>query len=40
MQQSYGAPDVLALGEMDDPKVGPDTVLVDVRAGKLVLEVA
>lgn len=28
----YGGPEVLELGEVDDPKVGPDTVLVKVRA--------
>ncbi|MEV8089783.1 NADP-dependent oxidoreductase [Streptomyces nigra] len=28
----YGGPDVLAYGEVDDPRVGPDSVLVKVRA--------
>ncbi|MFI8086786.1 NADP-dependent oxidoreductase [Streptomyces sp. NPDC086080] len=28
----YGGPEVLELGEVDDPKVGPDSVLVKVRA--------
>ncbi|CAL9595281.1 NADP-dependent oxidoreductase [Streptomyces sp. enrichment culture] len=28
----YGGPEVLELGEVDDPKVGPDAVLVKVRA--------
>ncbi|GAB2749254.1 NADP-dependent oxidoreductase [Streptomyces bullii] len=28
----YGGPEVLALGEVRDPKVGPDSVLVKVRA--------
>lgn len=31
-QQSYGGPDVLQVGEQPDPLVGPDTVLVRVRA--------
>ncbi|MFF9487276.1 NADP-dependent oxidoreductase [Streptomyces sp. NPDC014676] len=28
----YGGPEVLGLGEVDDPRVGPDSVLVRVRA--------
>src|SRR5690606_24983731 len=28
----YGGPEVLELGEVRDPKVGPDSVLVKVRA--------
>ncbi|MFD7703009.1 NADP-dependent oxidoreductase [Streptomyces caelestis] len=28
----YGGPEVLGLGEVDDPRVGPDSVLVKVRA--------
>lgn len=28
----YGGPEVLELGEVDDPRVGPDSVLVKVRA--------
>ncbi|MEU5523150.1 NADP-dependent oxidoreductase [Streptomyces sp. NPDC093250] len=28
----YGGPEVLSLGEVDDPRVGPDSVLVKVRA--------
>lgn len=28
----YGGPEVLELGEVDDPRVGPDSVLVQVRA--------
>ncbi|AYL35221.1 NADP-dependent oxidoreductase [Streptomyces fungicidicus] len=28
----YGGPEVLELGEADDPRVGPDSVLVEVRA--------
>ncbi|MER7488213.1 NADP-dependent oxidoreductase [Streptomyces sp. NPDC126497] len=28
----YGGPEVLGLGEVDDPRVGPDAVLVKVRA--------
>ena len=28
----YGGPDVLAYGEVDDPRVGADSVLVKVRA--------
>ncbi len=31
-QTTYGGTDVLQDGEVDDPKVGPDTVLVDVHA--------
>ena len=30
--RSYGGPEVLAFGEIRDPKVGPDAVLVKVRA--------
>ena len=28
----YGGPEVLEYGETDDPKLGPDDVLVKVRA--------
>jgi NADPH:quinone reductase-like Zn-dependent oxidoreductase len=28
----YGGPEVLELGEVDDPRIGPDSVLVKVRA--------
>ena len=28
----FGAPDVLTLQDVDDPLVGPDTVLVETRA--------
>lgn len=31
-QQTYGGPDVLELGERPDPTVGPDIILVRVRA--------
>ncbi|MFC9847123.1 NADP-dependent oxidoreductase [Streptomyces sp. NPDC060223] len=31
----YGGPDVLEYGEVRDPKVGPDTVLVKVRAASV-----
>lgn len=31
-QESYGGPDVLQVGEQPDPLVGPDTILVRVRA--------
>jgi NADPH:quinone reductase-like Zn-dependent oxidoreductase len=30
--RSYGGPEALEYGEVEDPKVGPDSVLVDVRA--------
>jgi NADPH:quinone reductase-like Zn-dependent oxidoreductase len=32
LYDEFGSPDVLRLGEVDDPPVGPDTVLVRVRA--------
>ncbi|MEU0289725.1 NADP-dependent oxidoreductase [Streptomyces sp. NPDC006147] len=31
----YGGPEVLEYGDVDDPKVGPDTVLVRVRAASV-----
>jgi NADPH:quinone reductase-like Zn-dependent oxidoreductase len=31
-QETYGGPDVLAVGELTDPLLGPDTILVRVRA--------
>ncbi|MCU1634475.1 MAG: Alcohol dehydrogenase zinc-binding domain protein [Micrococcaceae bacterium] len=33
--ETYGDPDVLQYGEQPDPKVGPDSVLVDVRAASV-----
>ncbi|WP_105032542.1 NADP-dependent oxidoreductase [Arthrobacter ruber] len=33
--EQYGSPDVLQYGEQPDPKVGPDSVLVDVRAASV-----
>lgn len=33
--EQYGDPDVLQYGEQPDPKVGPDSVLVDVRASSV-----
>jgi NADPH:quinone reductase-like Zn-dependent oxidoreductase len=33
--EKYGDPDVLQYGEQPDPKVGPDSVLVDVRASSV-----
>ncbi|WP_104117762.1 NADP-dependent oxidoreductase [Arthrobacter sp. B1805] len=33
--EQYGEPDVLQYGEQPDPKVGPDSVLVDVRAASV-----
>lgn len=33
--EKYGEPDVLQYGERPDPKVGPDSVLVDVRASSV-----
>jgi NADPH:quinone reductase-like Zn-dependent oxidoreductase len=33
--EKYGDPDVLQYGEQPDPKVGPDSVLVDVRAASV-----
>lgn len=33
--EQYGEPDVLQYGEQPDPKVGPDSVLVDVRASSV-----
>ncbi|WP_434995846.1 NADP-dependent oxidoreductase [Arthrobacter sp. Ld5] len=33
--EQYGDPDVLQYGEQPDPKVGPDAVLVDVRASSV-----
>lgn len=33
--QAYGGPEVLEFGDVRDPKVGPDTVLVKVRAAAL-----
>ncbi|WDF33703.1 NADP-dependent oxidoreductase [Arthrobacter agilis] len=33
--EKYGDPDVLQYGEQPDPKVGPDAVLVDVRASSV-----
>ena len=33
--EQYGDPDVLQYGDRPDPKVGPDTVLVEVRASSV-----
>lgn len=33
--EQYGDPDVLQYGEQPDPKIGPDAVLVDVRASSV-----
>lgn len=33
--EQYGDPDVLTYGEQPDPKVGPDSVLVEVRASSV-----
>jgi NADPH:quinone reductase-like Zn-dependent oxidoreductase len=33
--QRYGGPEVLAVGERPDPKVGPDAVLVRVAAASI-----
>ena len=35
VQHEYGAPDVLALGEVDRPAIGDDEVLVEVRASSV-----
>ena len=32
--RSYGGPEALEYGDRPEPKVGPDTVLIKVKAGR------